>query len=184
MKTAQLITFTKEIPTFPNYRISPDGTVWSNQKKGTSQEVSDTWKQLKPVLDKGVGYFLVTLCLNGKRKNQFIHRLLAQAYIPNPDNKAHVNHIDADKTNNVLSNLEWATPQENSSHAARLGLYQPSIDSTRRDVIQLDMQTGNTLQHYPSLHEAERQTGIAWQNIWKVCDGRRRSAGGYQWQYQ
>ena len=182
MTTIQLLATTKVIPNFPNYRISLDGQVWSCYKYKTNIP-TDVWRPVCPVFDKGVGYYLVTLCHNGVRKNQFIHRLLAQNFLPNPHNKNHVNHIDADKTNNILSNLEWATPQENSSHAANLGLYQPAIDATRREVLQLDKNTGAVLARFPSLHEAGRATPALWQNIWKVCDGRRKSAGGYCWEY-
>lgn len=58
----------------------------------------------------------------GKSKHALVHRLVAKAFIPNPENKAHVNHIDADKLNNHPSNLEWCTRKENSEHACRLGL--------------------------------------------------------------
>lgn len=171
------------IPDFPNYRISRDGDVWSCYKYKTAIP-TETWRPVKQVLDKGTGYFLVTLCHEGVRRNQFIHRLLAQLYLQNPHNKLHVNHVDTNKQNNSLNNLEWATPQENASHAARHGLYQPSIDATRRDVEQICLRTGASLASFESLHEAGRVTGIQWQNIWKVCNGQRKSAGGYSWVYQ
>lgn len=182
MQTAQVITFTKAIQGYKNYRLSPNGDVWSCYKYKTSIP-TDEWRTLKPVLDRGVGYFLVTLVENGTRRNHFIHRLLATTFIPNPLNKPHVNHIDANKQNNSLSNLEWATCKENASHAAKLGLYEPSIEATRVEVVQLDRATNIPIGHFRSIHEAGRQTGIAWQNIWKVCNGRRPAAGGYGWKY-
>ncbi|MGH1111211.1 MULTISPECIES: HNH endonuclease [Bacillus cereus group] len=63
------------------------------------------------------GYYKVTLTNNGKQKNYQVHRLLALAFIPNPENKPSINHIDGNKGNNTLSNLEWATQSENSQHA-------------------------------------------------------------------
>lgn len=75
----------------------------------------------KPYAGK-VGYLTVTLCKNGKHKNCTIHRLVAQAFIPNPENKGTVNHIDGDKHNNNVFNLEWNTMKENSRHAFRTGL--------------------------------------------------------------
>lgn len=182
MQTAQLTTSTKVIPDFPNYRISRDGEVWSSYKFKTNK-VIDTWRLVKPIVDKATGYWLVTLCHQEVRRNRFIHRLLAQAYLPNPLNKPHVNHIDANKLNYSLSNLEWATPKENASHAASLGLYQPSIDKTSRAVQQIDLSTGALIKEHSSLHEAGRASGTQWQNIWKVCDGRRKTAGGYRWSY-
>ena len=106
---------------FPNYKIDKNGNVYSNYKPKTNI-TTDTWLKLVPVLDKGVGYYLVTLCYKGKQKNKFIHRLLAEHFIDNPENKPVVNHIDGVKTNNNLSNLEWCTVKENSQHAVNLGL--------------------------------------------------------------
>ena len=181
----------KEIPSFSNYKITEDGTVLS-KRKGYRKPVTNTWipeenwKPIKPVLDKGIGYLLVTLISYTEKgvrikKNQFIHRLLAQAYIPNPENKAHVNHKDGVKTNNSLDNLEWATEQENSQHAVNNNLTtyehcEVSIEQfTRNNVF---------LQEFKSLHEAERITGVAFQNIYKVAKGKRHSAGGFIWKYK
>lgn len=168
---------TKVIAEFPNYSIDREGNVYSSfeVKKG---------KPLKPVLDKHIGYLLVTLCDGqGKRRNRFIHRLLAQTFLPNPLNKKCVNHIDGIKTNNSLSNLEWATPKENAQHAARIGLLEPKRLVRATSVVQLTMD-GLPIAVYPSLHDADRATQVAWQNIWKVCNGRRKSAGGFKWCYE
>lgn len=67
------------------------------------------------------GYWCVALSLHRKQRFVSVHRLLAIAFLPNPLNKPHVNHIDTDRTNCVLSNLEWATAKENARHAARMG---------------------------------------------------------------
>lgn len=178
----QLISSTKVIPDFPCYRISRNGQVWSCYKYKTNIPI-DTWRELQPVIDKATGYPLVTLVHEGIRKNQFIHRLLGLAFIPNPENKPVINHIDGDKTNFNLVNLEWATVKENTQHAIKLGLYQPTDHVSSRCIQQLCKQSRKTIAQFPSLHEAGRVTGVAWQNIWKVCDGRRHSAGGFAWQY-
>jgi len=68
------------------------------------------------------GYLRVELWQNGIGKKYLVHRLLAQAFIPNPDEKPQVNHIDGDKRNNALSNLEWVTQSENQKHAYETGL--------------------------------------------------------------
>lgn len=91
---------------FPNYHIKPTGEV-VNLKTG---------RVLKGVLNSE-GYVVFCLTHNKKKKVLKQHRMLAKAYIPNPDNKPHINHIDSDRSNNELSNLEWVTPKENMFHA-------------------------------------------------------------------
>ena len=101
----------KKIKNYDNYLISDRGRVFSEKNK----------KFLKPWKDRG-GYFNVGLWKNGVRKMQKVHRLVALAFTPNPENKRTVNHIDGCKTNNHADNLEWATDKENVHHAMDTGL--------------------------------------------------------------
>lgn len=101
----------KLIDGFSNYTISQDGVI-TNTK---------TQKIKKPWLGK-VGYYYLDLYSNNKSTKIALHRLLAIAFIPNPDNKQTVNHIDGNKLNNHLTNLEWATYGENTKHAYDTGL--------------------------------------------------------------
>ena len=172
----------KLIQDFPNYRIREDGIIESCYKFKTSIP-TDAWREVKPIYDKGCGYLIVTLCHEGIRKNKRVHRLLGEAFIPNPQNKAHINHIDGNKLNNCITNLEWNTPTENTNHAIKLGLYDPS-KSRNTAVIQICKDTGKQLAEFSSIHEAERVTGTASQNIWKVCNGKRKSAGNFAWAYK
>lgn len=71
------------------------------------------------------GYEMVTLCKESKSFNASVHRLVAEAFIPNPNNKATVNHVDGNKLNNDISNLEWSTQSENNFHAYKTGLKDP-----------------------------------------------------------
>ena len=167
---------------FPNYRLDRMGNVYSCYVPKTSK-TSDVWRVIQPVLDKGTGYFLVTLVHDKKRKNQFIHRLLAIHFIPNPLQKAHVNHLDGVKQNNALTNLEWATPKENTQHAIRIGLCDKRLLAQSSAVEQFTL-AGELVAEHVSLHEAGRTTGIAWQNISKVVRGIRNHAGGYYWRYK
>ena len=171
-----------EIQNFPNYRINKKGQVFSNFKYKTNIPC-DTWRELKPVLDKKVGYFLVTLVNQGKKSNKHLHRLLATHFIQNPLNKKHVNHIDGNKQNNDLSNLEWTTPQENSQHAVNIGLCDERRKKQETAILQYDL-NGNFIVEHASLHEAGRATKVAWQNISKVVRGFRTHAGGYVWKYK
>lgn len=125
------------------------------------------------------GYLLVDLCKDGNRKSTYVHRLVAEAFIPNPQNLDTVNHRDEDKTNNNVSNLEWMTLLDNN----RYGTHDKRVAEARsKQVKQLDKR-GNLLATYPSMREAERRTGIAASHIAKCCLGRRKSAGGYVWKY-
>lgn len=95
---------------FSGYTIREDGEIRSRFGRVIKPQVS------------GNGYVRVELWTNGSGKKHFLHRLLAQSFIPNPCGKPQVNHIDGDKANNALSNLEWATQSENQLHAYRVGL--------------------------------------------------------------
>ena len=95
------------------YQISNLGNVKSLNYRRTGKE-----RILNPG-NNGCGYLFVILCNNGKRKHFKIHRLVANAFLENPDNKSDVNHKDEDKTNNNVDNLEWMTRQENNNYGTR-----------------------------------------------------------------
>jgi len=167
---------------FPEYKINERGEVFSCYKPKTSI-VTNTWHPIKWVLDKATGYYLVTMvnATTKKRSNKFIHRLLGEAFIPNPQNKPQINHRDGVKTNNTLSNLEWATSKENTQHAVDNGLLTYAY--CEKAVVQCDKLTKKELRTFKSGREAEDVTGIARQNISKVVTGKRKSAGGFYWKY-
>lgn len=171
----------KIIADYPAYKITNDGRVLTCFKPKTSI-ITDTWRELKQVYDKSCGYMIVTLCKgdNQGRQNKRVHRLMMEAFVPNPNNYPQINHIDGNKLNNILENLEWCTAKHNTQHSWALGMSKPVNE---KSVIQLD-DDFNFIAEYISLHEAGRQTGIAWQNISKVCLGLRPRAGGYRWKYK
>ncbi len=93
------------------YSITEYGEIWSNHRNiYRKHNIIQT------------GYHQVRLCKNGIIKSYYIAKLVAKAFIPNPENKTQVNHIDGNKDNNHASNLEWMTPRENVQHAVKLGL--------------------------------------------------------------
>ena len=174
----------KIIPEFPNYKINTEGKVFTRYVgKGTYMTIGD-WRELTPVVCSSTGYYLVTLCHERVRKNKRIHRLLMEAFVPNPLNKKHANHIDGVKTNNSLDNLEWATPKENAQHASKTVLLEHVITSQRVAIIQKEYPSMTYVADHRSIHDAGRATGVAWQNISKVLRGLRTHAGGYVWEYK
>lgn len=90
-------------------------------------------KILKPGKNMG-GYYYVILCKNNIPKTSYLHRLVAENFIPNPDNKLTVNHLDANKLNNNVTNLEWATSSENNQHAWDQGLMENTRKSVKKNI--------------------------------------------------
>ena len=171
----------KIIAEYPAYKITNDGRVLTCFKPKTST-ITDEWRELKQIYDKSCGYMIVTLCKgnNQGRQNKRVHRLMMEAFTPNPNNYPQINHIDGNKLNNSLENLEWCTSKHNTQHSWTLGMSKPVNE---KGVLQLD-DDFNIIAEFISLHEASRQTGIAWQNISKVCLGLRPRAGGFSWKYK
>ena len=136
-------------------------------------------KILKPGKNTG-GYLQVSLFKDGKTSNLRVHRLVAEAFIPNPKGLATINHKDEVKTNNAATNLEWMSQKDNinyGTHNKRVG------EALSKQVQMLDKQTGELLATFPSLMEAVRVTGINQGNISSCCKGKYKSAGGFVWQY-
>lgn len=174
----------KIIKDYPAYKVTIDGKVLTCFKPKTSI-ITDEWRELKQVYDKSCGYMIVTLCKgkNQGRQNKRVHRLLMEAFVDNPNNYPQINHIDGNKLNNNLDNLEWCSSKHNSVHAASMGLCDARRKASEVIIEQYDL-SGNFITEYPSIHEAGRQTNIAWQNISKVCRGLRKSVGNYYWKYK
>ena len=148
-----------------NYEISNEGIVRNFQTK----------QILKPLLKKN-GYVEYCLYLNQEPIYMLAHRLVAESFLENLDeNRKYVNHIDGNKQNNNVNNLEWVTAEENNLHAWKNDLNHAHV---LRAVNQYDMQ-GNFLKTYESLAEAKRATGAA--KIRDVANGDRRSSGGFIW---
>lgn len=153
------------------YEISDKGRVRSLPRNGTVLRK----RILKPHLLKS-GYWQVELSMDNKMHGYRVHRLVAAAFIPNPENKLQVNHIDGDKENNCVENLEWVTRSENQLHACYVIKTQKM--ST---VLQKDMD-GNTIKKWYGVSRAARAVGIGPPDIYRCCRGARPSAGGYRWE--
>lgn len=150
-----------------NYSVSDDGQVRNDV----------TNYILKNYIQNG--YAHVTLHINKKSKRFNAHRLVAIAFIPNPDNKEYVNHIDGNKNNNIVTNLEWVTASENTRHAVATGLKLPTRE---RGVVQYNLQ-GQKLNEFVSLAEAARLTGSSVEKIILCCQQLRKTHNDFQWRY-
>ena len=141
-----------------------------------------TGKVLKACKITG-GYLGVTLYKNSIVSSTKIHRLVAQAFIPNNENKPQVNHIDEDKTNNVVSNLEWVTAKENSNHGTRNERIGKVISKSKSiPIIAINIKTGEFQEFYGS-RECARQLGLHQSTITRVLQGRYKQTGGYTFEY-
>lgn len=183
------------------YQISNWGRVKSLNYNRTGKEGI-----LKPIPTNN-GYMIIGLYKNRKPNQYSIHRLVAQAFIPNPDNLPQVNHKDEDKSNNCVWNLEWCTAEYNMNYGTRnerssenrkgkyngekhwnYGKHRSKKTKNKisknnkgkhsKKIINLD--TGEI---FNSLSEAGEKYNIAFQGIYRVCKGRNKRAGGYKWAY-
>lgn len=184
----------KEIPGYEGYYMaSEDGRIWSCRNE----------KYLKPVKTKA-GYYRVSLSVCGEYKKLSVHRLVALAFIPNPQNKPTVNHKNEIKTDNRVCNLEWATILEQNIHGTRIERarehtnyrarkidykavasnhdYATIAKKNFKPILQLDM-NGNFIKRFDSITNACRQTGVNMAHIVMCAKGQRKSCGGYRWQY-
>lgn len=135
------------------------------------------------------GYLQVALSIcSNKLKKFYVHRLVAQAFIPNPNNLPQVNHKDENKLNNRAENLDWCTPKFNINYGTSLER-RAKAQTNRKDlskpVLQFD-KNGNFINEYQSMSDATRKTGIHFSHISKVCKGKvnYNSAGGFIWKYK
>lgn len=157
-----------EILGFCSYSVSTQGRI-RNEKTG---------RFLKPTVNMK-GYMTVSLWENNVKKIYFVHRLVAAAFIPNPEHKGTVNHINHVRQDNSVDNLEWATTAEQNNHK------QKHIGSSRRQkaIWQCNMQSGERLKIYNSIDEAAKAVKGHHANISSVANKRRSCAYGYKWEY-
>ena len=151
----------KDINGYENlYAVTSCGKVWSYI----------SCKFLKSFKDK-YGYEFVRIAKNGEYKHKYVHRLVAEAYLPKRDGKVEVNHKDENKSNNCVDNLEWLTRKENINYGTR------NARSSKKVIC---VETGEI---FNSLSEVKDKYGICKSAISKCCNGKRKTAGNYHWKF-
>ena len=163
------------------YAVTEDGQVWSYIKN----------KFLRPT---GKTYKGVCLCKDGKHTTYYVHRLVAEAYLPNPNNLPQVNHKDENPTNNHVNNLEWCDRFYNMNYGTvkqrladmRKGTtlsdeYKSAIKHTCTEKYGIPVICVELNKVYSSIADATRETGFRW--ISACLHGRQKTAGGYHWRY-
>ena len=139
------------------YAVTSCGKVWSYRRQ-----------KFLTLSDNGEGYLYVNLIKNGEYKRCRIHRLVAEAYIPNPDNLPEVDHIDNDKTHNYVNNLQWLSHKDNSRK------------SKNKPILQFDLD-GNFIREWECAADVGSQIS---KGINDCLKGRKKSAYGYKWKYK
>ena len=151
------------------YAVTSCGKIWSYASN----------KFLKPCYDKN-GYILTNLHKDKRLKTFKVHRLVAKAYISNPDNLPQINYKDENIRNNCVNNLEWCTAKYNCNYGTR---NLRRAESQSKEVSQYS-KDGKLIATYKNTKIASENTGIGRFNIIGVCNNNRKTAGGYVWKYR
>jgi hypothetical protein len=181
----------KDVPGYEGiYAISKLGVVKSVDRvvtRSNGVKLRTGERILKQSLSSG--YPKVSLFINGKGTTFKVHRLIAILFIPNPDNKPFVNHINGIKTDFSISNLEWCTCQENNAHAFKTGLNfsrqtgTTGAKSHHAKAIDQYSLIGDLIKRWDCAMDVENELGFNHTNISKVLTGKRETAYGYKWRY-
>lgn len=163
------------------YQVSTSGRIKSVARHTTKGGIMKTY------LSKDTGYIGLSLSKNGKVRYATIHRIMAEAFIPNPENKPCINHKNSIRNDNRIENLEWCTHSENNIHAYKFGNNKITKNhlsqKTKKPVLQYDL-SGNFIREFNSARTVEKLCNINHSNIRKCCIGKAKKANGFIWKYK
>ena len=125
-------------------------------------------------------YLYVNLCKNGEAKKYYIHRLVAQAFLPNPDNLSQINHRDEIKTNNCVENLEWCDSKYNNNYGTHI---QRQVEKVSKTVLQFT-KSGEFVREWKSVADVKRNHRYTHAHISECCLGKYKSSHGFFWKYK
>lgn len=181
----------KDVKGYENlYQISNTGKIKSLERYKNNHSKKQLVKEKirKQIVSK-TGYYTCMLNKNGKNKLFKVHRLIAEAFIPNPNNYPIINHKDGNKLNNDISNLEWCNYSHNGKEAYRLGLIKNNTygikkynNSLKIKVNQYDL-NGKFIKQWESISDIQKELNYATTNICRCCKGTYKTAYGYIWKY-
>lgn len=162
----------RDIPNYEElYQASNFGFIRRIHKKGTTHT-------LKGVINKD-GYYRVHLSKNSEVKNFYVHRLIAETFIPNPNNLPFINHKkELEKLNNKIDNLEWCNSKYNANYGTR---NQRVAEKIKKPIYQI--KDNHIIKKWDSSQSASEVLHISRGNIVSCCRGKRKTAGGYIWRY-
>ncbi|MBM6615610.1 NUMOD4 motif-containing HNH endonuclease [Desemzia sp. RIT804] len=168
------------------YQVSNLGNVRSSDRKipwkNSFRNLSGSMQRL---IEHKSGYIRVGLNKDGKRKYHTLHRLVAKAFVENPENKPEVNHIDGNKGNNIYENLEWVTRSENIKHAVDNNLMthlKENSNKLKKAIVKTDLSNGELIL-YESLSEANEKEGISKSYLSQILNGQRNQLDGINWAF-
>lgn len=157
----------KQIKEYPNYEVSTLGRIKNKEKILKAYKTNN-------------GYLHIFLSNKGKQKQFLVHRLVANTFLENPNKLKEVNHIDGNKQNNKVENLEWCTRKQNVHHFFNSNARK---STKQKRVSQYDLK-GNKIESYKSIRQASRKANIDAHYIIYCCKGLKRTASNFIWKYE
>lgn len=161
----------KDVPGNDRYKVSTNGNVYSVYLKRNMT-----------ICDRGNGYMFVGLCNKGERKYAMVHRLVAMAFIPNPDGHTEIDHINGNKADNRVENLRWVKHIDNMNNPATIGARMDAIRAKQGKPI-IAFKDGKKIGEYSCMMDAARALNLFCTNICKQLKGKSKTVKGYTFEY-